>query len=42
MPSLRKWLFAGLLVLAPLIITLWVLEWIVSTLDQTLQILPSQ
>ncbi|MEX1165313.1 MAG: DUF502 domain-containing protein [Hydrogenophaga sp.] len=42
MPSLRKWLLAGLLVLAPLIITLWVLEWIVSTLDQTLQILPSQ
>lgn len=41
MPSLRKWLLAGLLVLAPLIITLWVLEWVVSTLDQTLQILPS-
>ena len=38
---MRKWLFAGLLVLAPLIITLWVLEWVVSTLDQTLQILPS-
>ncbi|AOW12329.1 hypothetical protein LPB72_15370 [Hydrogenophaga crassostreae] len=41
MPSFRKWLLAGLLVLAPLIITLWVLEWVVSTLDQTLQILPS-
>lgn len=40
MPSLRKWLLAGLLVLAPLIITLWVLEWVVSTLDQTLHILP--
>ena len=40
MPSFRKWLLAGLLVLAPLIITLWVLEWVVSTLDQTLQILP--
>ena len=41
MPSLRKWLFAGLLVLVPLIITLWVLEWVVSTLDQTLHILPN-
>lgn len=40
MPSLRKWLLAGLLVLVPLIITLWVLDWVVSTLDQTLQILP--
>ncbi|MGE0347746.1 DUF502 domain-containing protein [Hydrogenophaga sp.] len=40
MPSLRKWLFSGLLVLVPLIITLWVLEWVVSTLDQTLHILP--
>ncbi|WP_372657049.1 DUF502 domain-containing protein [Hydrogenophaga sp.] len=40
MASLRKWLFSGLLVLVPLIITLWVLEWVVSTLDQTLGILP--
>ena len=40
MPSLRKWLLSGLLVLVPLIITLWVLEWVVSTLDQTLNILP--
>jgi len=40
MPSLRKWLLAGLLVLVPLIITLWVLDWVVSTLDQTLHILP--
>lgn len=40
MPSIRKWLFAGLLVLVPLIITLWVLDWVVSTLDQTLHILP--
>jgi uncharacterized membrane protein len=39
--SLRKWLLAGLLVLSPLIITLWVVEWVVSTLDQTLDILPS-
>ncbi|MGE0097082.1 MAG: DUF502 domain-containing protein [Hydrogenophaga sp.] len=41
MPSFRKWLFSGLLVLVPLIVTLWVLEWVVSTLDQTLRILPS-
>lgn len=42
MPSLRKWLFSGLLVLVPLIITLWVLDWVVGTLDQTLRILPTQ
>ena len=36
----RKWLLSGLLVLAPLIITVWVLEWVVSTLDMTLRILP--
>lgn len=41
MTAVRKWLLAGLLVLAPLIITLWVLEWVVSTLDQTLQVLPA-
>ncbi len=40
MSALRKWLLAGLLVLVPLIITLWVLDWVVSTLDQTLNILP--
>ena len=33
-------MLAGLLVLVPLAITVWVLDWIVSTLDQTLQILP--
>ncbi len=41
MASLRKWLFSGLLVLVPLIITLWVLDWVVTTLDQTLRILPT-
>jgi uncharacterized membrane protein len=41
MAKLRKWLFSGLLVLAPLGITVWVLEWVVSTLDKTLQILPN-
>lgn len=41
MAALRKWLFAGLLVLLPLAITAWFLEWVVSTLDQTLHILPA-
>jgi uncharacterized membrane protein len=42
MPALRKWLLSGLLVLVPLIITLWVLDWVISTLDMTLHILPAQ
>ncbi|MBX3609294.1 MAG: DUF502 domain-containing protein [Hydrogenophaga sp.] len=41
MTALRKWLFSGLLVLVPLIVTLWVLDWVVGTLDQTLNILPA-
>lgn len=41
MTAVRKWLFAGLLVLVPLIVTLWVLDWVVGTLDQTLNILPA-
>ena len=40
MKSIRKWLLAGLLVIVPVMVTLWVLEWIVSSLDKTLQILP--
>lgn len=40
MSSIRRWLLAGLLVLVPLAITLAVLNWIVTTLDQTLLILP--
>lgn len=40
MVSLRKWLLAGLLVILPVVVTLWVLEWIISTLDKTLLILP--
>jgi uncharacterized membrane protein len=40
MTAFRKWLFAGLLVLVPLIITLWVLDWVVTTLDSTLKVLP--
>jgi uncharacterized membrane protein len=40
MKSIRKWLLAGLLVIVPVGITVWVLEWIVSSLDKTLLILP--
>ena len=40
--SIRKWLLAGLLVCLPVLITLWVLNWIVGTLDQTLLILPEE
>ncbi|MDF1484250.1 DUF502 domain-containing protein [Ramlibacter sp. H39-3-26] len=40
MTALRKWLFAGLLVIVPVAITVSVLDWIVSTLDRTLLILP--
>ena len=40
MAALRKWLFTGLLVIVPGMITLWVLNWIVGLLDQTLLILP--
>ena len=41
MHALRKWLLAGLLVVVPVAITVWVLDWIIGTLDQTLLILPS-
>ena len=41
MAAFRKWLLSGLLVIAPVAITVWVLEWIISTLDKTLLILPS-
>lgn len=41
MAALRKWLLSGLLVLVPLIITLGVVDWVVSTLDKTLDILPA-
>jgi len=40
MNALRKWLFAGLLVIVPLGITVWVLNWVIAMLDQTLLILP--
>jgi uncharacterized membrane protein len=40
MGPLRRWFFAGLLVIVPVAITIWVLQWIIGTLDQTLLILP--
>ncbi|MEY2617238.1 MAG: hypothetical protein RL522_240 [Pseudomonadota bacterium] len=40
MAPLRKWFFAGLLVVLPVAITVWVVQWILGTLDQTLLILP--
>ena len=41
MAAIRKWLLSGLLVIVPVAITIWVLEWVISTLDQTLLILPA-
>jgi uncharacterized membrane protein len=41
MNALRKWLATGLLVVVPVVITAWVLEWVISALDQTLLILPA-
>jgi len=40
MAAVRKWLLAGLLVLVPLAITAWLLNWFIATLDRTLDILP--
>ncbi len=40
MANLRKWFFAGLLVLVPLGITIWLLEWAISSLDKSLLLLP--
>ncbi len=39
---MRKYFITGLLVLVPLAITLWVLNLIISTLDQSLLLLPPQ
>lgn len=39
---LKKYLITGLLVWAPLALTLWVLNLIVSTMDQTLLLLPRE
>ncbi len=40
MTALRKWLLSGLLVIIPITITVWVLQWVIGILDQTLLILP--
>ena len=40
-PFVKKYLLTGLLVWVPLGITLWVLNLIISTLDRTLSLLPS-
>ena len=40
MNAIRRWLLAGLLVLVPLAVTVWLLNWFIGTLDQTLGILP--
>lgn len=40
MPTLRKYFVTGLLILVPLGITVWVLKLIVTTMDQTLLLLP--
>ena len=40
MKSIRKWLLAGLLVIVPVLVTVWLLDWFVSFLDKTLKILP--
>ena len=41
MNRLRSYLVTGLLIWVPLVITLWVLNLIVSTLDQSLALLPT-
>ena len=37
---MKKYLITGLLIWIPLVITLWVLKFIVDALDQTLHLLP--
>ena len=39
--ALKTWFLTGLLVLVPLAITLWVLNLIISTMDQSLALLPA-
>jgi uncharacterized membrane protein len=39
---MKKYLITGLLIWIPLAITIWVLDLIVSTMDQSLQLLPPQ
>ena len=37
---MKRYFVAGLLIWIPIVITIWVLAWIVGTLDQTLLLLP--
>jgi len=39
---MKKYLITGLLIWVPLVITIWVLHLVVSTMDQTLLLLPQQ
>lgn len=39
--NLRRYFFAGLLVLLPLVITLWLLGWIIGFMDSLLDVLPA-
>ena len=41
-PKLRSYFVTGLLIWVPLVITLWVLNLIVGSMDQSLQLLPAQ
>jgi uncharacterized membrane protein len=40
MSTLRKWLFTGLLVMVPIVLTFWVLEWVLVSLDKAFNVLP--
>lgn len=42
MKLIRKYLLAGLLVLVPIGITIWVLHFLITSLDQTILLLPAQ
>jgi len=37
---LKRYLITGLLIWIPLVITIWVLHFLVTTMDQSLQLLP--
>jgi uncharacterized membrane protein len=41
-PGVRAYFVTGLLIWVPLVITLWVLDVIVGTMDQSLQLIPAQ
>lgn len=39
---MKKYLITGLLIWIPIVITIWVLKFVVDTLDQTLRLLPAE